>query len=138
YPDALAALDQAAKLNPNNISILSNRGNVLLDLDDGVRGEAVFTRLVRANPRNAEFVRQLGRALYKQGKTAAAMSRARQAIALQKTLTDAWLDMVGWLNEEGKQAEAEALLDKATEANPDNPKLLEARAIVMRRTQQIR
>jgi protein O-GlcNAc transferase len=138
YPEALSRLDQAAKLSPNNLPIQSNRGNVLLDLDDGVRAEAVFTRLVRANPRNAEFVRQLGRALHKQGKTAAAFSRARQAVALQKTLTDAWLDMVGWLTDEGKQAEAEAMIDKAMEANPDSAKILEARAIVMRRAQQIR
>ena len=138
YPDALTALDQAAKLAPNNLSIHSNRGNVLLDLDDGVRAEALFTRLVRAHPRNADFVRQLGRALHKQGKTAAAFSRARQAVALQKTTTDAWLDMVSWLNDEGKQPEAEAIMEKALEANPDHPKILEAMGIVMRRGQQIR
>jgi protein O-GlcNAc transferase len=138
FPEALAVLDQAAKLSPNNVGVQSNRGNVLIDLEDAVRAEAVFTKLVRANPRNADFVRQLGRALYKQGKTAAAFSRARQAVALQKSHTDAWLDMVGWLNEEGKQAEAEALLAKALEANPEHPKIVEAFAIVMRRAQQIR
>ena len=32
------------------------------------RAEAVFAKLVRADPRNAEYLRQLGRALAKQGK----------------------------------------------------------------------
>jgi predicted O-linked N-acetylglucosamine transferase (SPINDLY family) len=138
YPEALAALDQAVKLNPNNVAAQSNRGNVLLDLDDGVRGEAVFTKLVRADPRNAEFQRQLGRALLKQGKRAAAMGRARQAVALQKTLIDAWMDMAGMLNEEHKVAEAEEVLEKALVANPGVQKLIEARAIVLRRAQQMR
>ncbi|MGZ3376324.1 MAG: O-linked N-acetylglucosamine transferase, SPINDLY family protein [Phenylobacterium sp.] len=138
YAEALATLDQAAKINPGNVAVQSNRGNVLLDLDDAVRGEAVFTKLVRNDPRNAEFLRQLGRALAKQGKTAAAMSRARQAVALQKTMVDAWLDMAGLLNDEHKREEAEAILDKALAANPDNVKILEARAVIMRRAQQMR
>jgi protein O-GlcNAc transferase len=138
FPEALAALDQAAKLNPNNAAVQSNRGNVLLDLDDGVRAEAVFTKLVRADPRNAEYLRQLGRALYKQDKRAAAMSRARQAVALRKTMVDAWLDMAGMLNDEHKRTEAEEVLDKALAANPDNTKILEARAVILRRAQQMR
>ncbi|HLZ74992.1 tetratricopeptide repeat protein [Phenylobacterium sp.] len=138
YPEALATLDRAAKINPGNAAVQSNRGNVLLDMDDGVRGEAVFTKLVRSDPRNAEHLRQLGRALAKQGKRAAAISRARQAIALQKTMVDAWLDIAGLLNDEHRGEEAEEVLDKALAANPDNPKILEARAVIMRRAQQMR
>src|SRR5579859_8261348 len=61
YPEALATLDRAAQINPGNAAVQSNRGNVLLDMDDGVRGEAVFTKLVRSDPRNAEHL-QIGRA----------------------------------------------------------------------------
>jgi len=138
YPEALATLDRAAKINPANPAVQSNRGNVLLDMDDAVRGEAVFTKLVRADPRNADYLRQLGRALGKQGKRAAAISRARQAVALQKTMIDAWLDIVGMLNDEHKREEAEEVLDKALAANPDHPRLLEARAIILRRAHQMR
>ena len=138
YPEALAIFDQAAKLSPNNVSVASNRGNVLLDMNDGARGEAVFAKLVRSDPRNADFHRQLGRALVKQGKSAAAMTRFRQAVTLQKTLVDAWLDMVGLENEAGRLPDAEALLDRALAANPDNPKLLEGRAVILRRSQQFR
>jgi protein O-GlcNAc transferase len=137
YPDALATLNAAAKVAPNNVAVLSNRGNVLLDMDDGVRGEAVFAKLVRADPRNADFQRQLGRALVKQGKREAGLSRLRQAVVLNKHLVDAWMDMIGLENEGHRIDKAEALIDKALEANPDNVKVLEAGAIVMRRAQQL-
>ena len=134
YPEALATLDRAAKLNPNNTGVQSNRGNVLLDTGDGARAEAVFAKLVRADPRNGDYQRQLGRALMKQGKAAAAMTRFRQAVALKKDHIEAWLDMIGYENDMHHGAEAEALTDKALAANPDHPRLLEAKATVMRRT----
>lgn len=137
FPEALAALDQVAKLAPNNAGVQSNRGNIFLDMDDGVRAEAVFKRLVRDNPGNAEFLRQLGRALHKQGQTPAAIRRTRQAIALQKTLTEAWLDLVGMLNDGYQTTEAEKTLERALAANPDHQKLIEARAVVLRRARQI-
>jgi protein O-GlcNAc transferase len=138
YADALKVLDQAAKLSPNNVAVQSNRGNVLLDMDDPVRAEAVFARLARTDPRNAEFQRQLGRALLKQGKRSAAVTRFRQAVALRKTFVDAWLDIAGAENQAQETEAADATLEKALEANPDHPKLLEARAVVMRRAQQFR
>ncbi|HEX4709754.1 tetratricopeptide repeat protein [Phenylobacterium sp.] len=134
FPEALATFDQAAKLSPGNPAIQSNRGNVLLDMDDGVRAEAVFAKLARAEPRNSDYQRQLGRALLQQGKTAAAMTRLRQAVALKKDQIEAWLDMIGYENEMHHLAEAEALADKALAANPDHPRLLDAKATVIRRT----
>ena len=55
YPEALATLDIAAKIAPGNMPVQSNRGNVLLDMDDAVRAEPVFTKLVRSDPRNPEL-----------------------------------------------------------------------------------
>ena len=138
YPEALEALELAAKLAPNNAAVLSNLGNVLLDTENGARGEAVFSKLTRMDPRNAEYHRQLGRALGMQGKRSAAMTRLRQAIAIRKDIVEPWLDLVGMENEEGNLAGAEAVIDRALVALPDHPRLLEARAIVMRRAQQLR
>ena len=42
YPEALATLDRAAKPRPTTPRCSSNRGNVLMDMEDGVRAEAVF------------------------------------------------------------------------------------------------
>ncbi|THD82053.1 MAG: tetratricopeptide repeat protein [Phenylobacterium sp.] len=132
-PEALAALDESIRIDARHEGPQVNRGNVLLDMDDGVRAEAVFTKLVRAQPRNSEHQRQLGRALNKQGKIDAAMVRWRQAVALNKGMIDAWLDMAGAMNERHRQAQSHQILDKALAANPDEPRLHEARIIVFRR-----
>ncbi len=138
YDDALKTLDGAARIAPGNPAIAHNRGNVLLDTGDSERAEAVFSKLVRADPRNGEFHRQLGRALSLQGKKAAAMARFRQAVAIKKDFFDPWLDMIGLENDEHNHEEAQALIDKALAVFPEHPKLLEARAIVFRRSQQLR
>jgi predicted O-linked N-acetylglucosamine transferase (SPINDLY family) len=138
YPEALAAFEQASKLGARSIAPQVNRGNVYLDMGDAPRAEAIFSKLLRQDPRNAEYQRQYGRALLKQGKRDQALVRFRQALAINKAFIDAWLDMVGLLNDEGHTDKAEELLDKALAANPNNPRLLEGRAIVIRRSGQLR
>lgn len=138
YPDALRTLDAAAKLAPNNTAVLSNRGNVLLDTEDGVRGEQVFAKLVRTDPRNSEYHRQLARSLTFQGKRTAAAARLRQAIAVKRDNVDPWLDLIGLDVDDHNVPEAEALVEKALAVMPDHPKLLEAKVIIMRRAQQLR
>src|SRR5262249_50701494 len=117
-----------------------NLGNVLIDMGAPAapRAEQLFTKLARAEPRNADHQRQLGRALISQGKRDAALVRFRSAIALRKTYIDAWIDIAGALNEEHRPAEAEEVIEKALAANPGNVRLLEAKAIVIRRSGQLR
>ncbi len=132
-PQALETLSQAAKLAPNNPQVQSNRGNVLLELRQGARAEAVLARLVRAEPRNGEYPRQLGHAFRLQGKQPAAAFRFRQAVALDAANVGAWVDLSGLLVEDHDEAGAEAALDAALAANPGHPRLLEARAVALRR-----
>lgn len=136
--EALAALDEAVRLAPKEEAPQVNRSNVLLDLKEGAKAEEVLSRLVRQQPRNAELQRQLGRALMMQHKTDAALVRLRQAVALQKTMVDAWLDLAGALNELHRTKQAEDTLQKALAANPGEPRLVEARAIILRRAGQYR
>ncbi|MBL8772133.1 MAG: tetratricopeptide repeat protein [Phenylobacterium sp.] len=136
--EAVPVLDAAIRLRPKDPAAQQNLGNVLLDLKEGARAEALFTKMVRADPRNAEYHRQLGRALLQQGKIDPAATRFRTAISLKKDLIDAWLDLVGTLNEEFRTAEAEEVLDRAIAANPGNQRLLEGKAMVLRRSGQMR
>jgi predicted O-linked N-acetylglucosamine transferase (SPINDLY family) len=138
YPEALRALETAAKIAPNNAAILSNRGNVLLDMADGVRGEQAFQKLVRQDPRNHEYHRQLGRALNFQGKRSAAAQRYRQALTLKRDSIDVWLDLVGLALDEDDVAEAAALIEKALVVAPDEPRLLDAKSVVIRRSHDLR
>jgi predicted O-linked N-acetylglucosamine transferase (SPINDLY family) len=137
-PEAVKVLELAVKLNPKNPAAQQNLGNVLLDLNEGARAEAVFTRLVRLEPRNSEYMRQLGRSLTKQGRIEPALVRLRQAVATKRDNIDAWLDLIGLLNEEHRPAEAEEQLDKAMAAIPGHPRLLEAKALVLRRSGRLR
>jgi protein O-GlcNAc transferase len=138
YPEALRVLDSAAKLAPNNAAVASNRGNVLLDMEDGVRGEQVFAKLVRADPRNPEHHRQLGRALGFQGKRSAAQARFRQALTLKRDNVEPWLDLIGLEIDDQNIPGADALIEKALAVLPEEPRLLEAKAVVMRRAHQLR
>jgi protein O-GlcNAc transferase len=136
--EALAALDAAVRLAPALEAPQFNRANVLMDLRRGPEAEKALSRLVRQQPRNAEYQRQLGRALLLQHKTDQALVRFRQAVAVQKDLVDGWLDLSGTLNELHRTRQAEEVLDKALAANPGHPKLVEARVIVLRRAGQLR
>jgi predicted O-linked N-acetylglucosamine transferase (SPINDLY family) len=138
FPEAMEALDTAAKLNPANPAAQVNRGNVLMDMREFVRAEQVFAKLVRKEPRTAEYQRQLGRSLLGQGKREAALMRFRLAVSLRKDAVDAWLDLIGYFSEELRNQEAEEIADKALAANPGNPRILESKAAVIRRSGQLR
>ncbi|WP_293681845.1 tetratricopeptide repeat protein [uncultured Phenylobacterium sp.] len=137
-PEAVKVLEAAIKVNAKSAAAQHNLANVLLDLKEPVRAEALLTKLVRLEPRNADYLRQLGRALGQQGKIEPALGRLRQSVAMKRDNIDAWLDMTGLLNEEQRGPEAEALLDKAIAANPGNARLLEGKVLVMRRSGQAR
>jgi predicted O-linked N-acetylglucosamine transferase (SPINDLY family) len=138
HEEALAVLDQAAKANPNHPAPLVNKGNIYLDMGEAARAEAVFAQLARRDPRNAEHQRMLGRAMLKQGRRDQAMVRFRQATNLKKDYVDAWLDLAGAYNEVGRDEESIAVLDKALGLVGDNQRLLEAKAVVMRRAGHLR
>lgn len=136
--EAVPVFEQAIKLNPKGLGAQQNLGNVLIDLNENVRGEQVFLKLTRVEPRNSEFHRQLGRALSKQGKIDAALVRFRQAVSVKKDALDAWLDIVGLLSAEQRNAEAEEVIEKALAANPGEQRLFEAKALVIRRSGDLR
>jgi predicted O-linked N-acetylglucosamine transferase (SPINDLY family) len=136
--EAVPVLEQAIRLAPKAVAAQQNLGNILLDLQEWAKAEALFTKLVRMEPRNSEFQRQLGRSLMRQGKIEPALVRFRQAVSVKRDNIDAWLDMVGTLNEEFRGAEAEEALDKAIAANPGNQRLLEGKAQMMRRSGDLR
>jgi predicted O-linked N-acetylglucosamine transferase (SPINDLY family) len=137
-PEAVKVLEAAIKLNPKALAAQQNLANVLLDLKEPVRAEALLTKMVRLEPRNGEYLRQLGRALTQQGKIEPALGRLRQAVAMKRDSIDAWLDLIGVLNEEHRSDESEATLEKALAANPGNPRLLEGKVLVLRRSGQMR
>lgn len=131
--EAAPLLELAIKVNPKHSAAPHNLGNVLMDLGDAVRAEAVFAKLVRTEPRNPEYQRQLGRALGRQGKIEPGLMRLRQAVNLGRKLADPWLDMAGLLSEENRTEEALKTLDAALSAIPGDARLLEGKVKLLRR-----
>jgi predicted O-linked N-acetylglucosamine transferase (SPINDLY family) len=136
--EALVALDQAQRIDPRSEGPQSNRCNVLLDLGRGGKAEEGLAKLVRLHPRNGEYQRLLGRALKLQGKTDPALVRFRQAVAIKKDLIEGWLDLAGTLAELNRFKQSEETLDKALAANPNDVRLLESKAAIIRRAGQNR
>ncbi|MEO8114448.1 MAG: tetratricopeptide repeat protein, partial [Phenylobacterium sp.] len=135
---AVSAFSAALRLTPNSVPALSNLANVHLDRGDGPAAEAILTKLVRLEPKKAEHQRMMGRALLRQGRTDAALARFRQALMLDKTSVNAWLDLSGMLIDLKRFAEAHEVLGRAHAAVPGAPKLLEAKAVVLRREGKVR
>lgn len=131
--EALEVLETAARLSPKNTAILHNKGNVHNDLKDGPGAVEVFTRLVRAQPANAELQRALGRGYLHGGDTAKAEMRFRLAVKLKPDNIDGWMDLLSLLTDAYRMDEAAEALNKAIAANPASTQLLEAKAVLLRR-----
>lgn len=134
---ALQALNAGLKIQPKNEGLLQNKGNVLNDLKDGPGAVAIFSRLVRTSPTNAEMQRALGRGLWRTEEFDKAEMRFRLAARLKPDLIDAWLDLSALLAETKNAEAAVAVLDEALKANP-SPRLMEAKAVAIRRGQKLR
>ncbi len=134
YDEAIKALDQAQRLDPKSIAPAINKGNIYNDQSNGPAAEAIWTRLVRMDPRNAEYQRGLARALISQKKWDQAITRCRQAVNLKKDYVDAWLD---WSSSELNRLDVAAALEvaeKSVAAVPGDPRLLEAKSLILART----
>jgi predicted O-linked N-acetylglucosamine transferase (SPINDLY family) len=138
YEEALKALDQAQKLDPKSLAPLTNKANIYNDMGNGAAAEAAFVKLSRADPRNPEYHRGLARALLAQKKYDAAFARCRQAIGLKKDYVDAWLDWSGGEASRGDLTAALEVNEKAMAAAPGQPRLLESKAVLLRRMGQLK
>jgi predicted O-linked N-acetylglucosamine transferase (SPINDLY family) len=134
FPEALKAFELAGKADPRQEHPQVNRGNVLIDMGMGAPAEAVFTKLVRTAPRNAELQRMLGRALRLQGKLEPALAKFRQALTLDPRNVSGWIDLAGTYTDAVRYPEAEEAIDKGLAATPRDPRLLEAKVQVMRKS----
>lgn len=135
--EAREALDAGLAIQPKNEALLQNKGNVLNDLRDGPGAVAIFTRLVKAHPTNAEFQRSLGRGHWRAGDLEKAEMRFRLASKLKPDLIDAWLDLSAVIAEARGAENALDTLDEAI-ALTSSPRLMEAKAVAIRRSNQLR
>lgn len=138
FDSAIKSLKQAEKLNPKNTSALQNRGNIYNDVKNGPASVEVFTKLVRLQPKSAEFQRCLGRGYWYSGALDKAVMRLNLAIKLQADYLDAWLDLTAVTAEMKGYSETHAILDQASAVLPPSMRLHEAKAMALRRSGRLR
>ena len=133
YPEALAALDQAQKLNPKSDAPIINKTNVYNDTGKGAQALEGALKLVRKSPNNAEFHRMAATAYRHLHDWDKARARLETAVRLQPSLMTAWVDLISISTGLQQHDRALDVVDRALVAIPDSPRLLESKAIVMRR-----
>ena len=132
FDEALAAFEQCRKIDPKNLASQINAGNVHNDRRDGAAALPIWTKLVRAQPANAEFQRALGRSHWSLEELEKAEMRFSLATKLKPDYLDAWLDLAS-LTADRDPAQALAVYDRALAALPGEHRLCEAKAIMLRR-----
>lgn len=138
HAEALDALERAIALQPDHLGAQANRGNVLLDLGRAELAEAAFAALVARVPDTAAFRDGLARALLALGRREAALGQMREALARDPGAVRAWLQLAAALSESEGADAAVAALEEGTQLSPDNQALLEAKALVLRTSGQLR
>ncbi len=130
--EAITIFDQAIRLRPADIAAQINKGYCYNDLGNGKAAEPIFTKLIRQKPRDSRLHRALARALSLQGKIGAAEARLRQLLALDNRNVDAWLDLSATAFDRSDYQAALKVFDRALKALPDDQRLLEANAVMLR------
>ncbi|MBL8772134.1 MAG: tetratricopeptide repeat protein, partial [Phenylobacterium sp.] len=133
-PEAAAVLEAATAIQPRTTAAWLNLGNVLMDMGEARRAEAVYAELARLEPQAPAHPWRRGRTLWRQQRFAAAADALREALALDADHVDAWSDLAAVLLADQKPAEALAALEDAIRRRPAERRLLEEKAVLLRRT----
>lgn len=133
YAEAIAALDQAQKLNPKSLGPLTNKVNVYNDMGEGQKALDIALKLIRLDPRNAENHRTAALALRHMNELEKASARLDISLRLKPNQIEAWLDRVSMSSGLQRHDEALEVIDRAIAALPNEPRILETKAILLRR-----
>jgi Flp pilus assembly protein TadD len=109
--EALAALDEALRLSPQDEKALQNAGGVALELKDLKQSEEYWRRLVALNPSLWRAQASLAQVQALQGRYAEALDGCRRALALNPLDHGARLLLVNCLLGAGARAQARAELE---------------------------
>ena len=117
--DALAAMQKAAELAPDDAEAHSNLGVTLKDLGRLNEAEAILRRALRIKPDFAEAHNNLGIALKDMGRLDEAEAGYRRALQIKPDYAEAHNNLGIVLQEMGRLDEAEASYRRALQIKPD-------------------
>ncbi len=116
--EAIAALQQAAKLSPKEADVHSNLGVALHDAGRWQEAESSYRRALKLKPEFADAHCNLGTLLQEQGRLAEAETSLRRAIKLQPKLPEAHYNLGNTLRAAGRLAEAAECYRRALQLRP--------------------
>jgi predicted O-linked N-acetylglucosamine transferase (SPINDLY family) len=117
--DALAPMQQAAALSPDDVEAHYNLGNTFKDLGRLVEAEASYRRALQINPNFAAAYSNLGNILKNMGRLDEAETSYRQALQLTPDFADAYNNLGNLLKEMGRLNEAEVSYRQALHIKPN-------------------
>ncbi len=111
--EALAAYEQAIRLDPNDAESYEDKGNALSDLKRFQEALAAYEQAIRLDPRKAAYYYSKGCALETLGRSQEALEAFEQAIRLDANYARAYHKLGAILEALGKQTEAQQAYTKA-------------------------
>ncbi len=130
---AISALDNALRIRPDSEVALFNKLNVYNDMALGEPAVPIGLELVRRSPDSAAVLRAAGAACRNLGDWNRAQELLDAALRLQPAYVEAWLDRIALATISQSPDEGLALTDLALAALPGDRRLLESRAVLLRK-----
>ena len=116
--EALAPLEKAAALLPDDVETQINYGNLLHELGHLAEAEKCYRRLIDSDPRNAEAHRLLGLTLRDGGELALSEASGRRALELKPDSAEALSNLGSILLAQGRVDEAEQCYRQTLKMRP--------------------
>jgi tetratricopeptide (TPR) repeat protein len=129
--EAESAYTEALRLEPGRVGVMLRQGLLALETRDAKKAEGWFRKALAANPDLAPARRGLARSLLAQRQLRAAFTEVREALRRSdgKDLEAKFL-LAQILNDAGRSAEAEVVLDEVLAAAPDSVSALLLQGLV--------
>ena len=128
YRRALELFDRAVALDPTDVAVHANRGNLLALQGQAEPALASFDRALALRPAQAEVLCNRGNALQSLGRLPEALVAYEQSLILRPDLAEAWDNQGNALAALGEGPRALASYDRALLLLPANPAILYNRA----------
>jgi tetratricopeptide (TPR) repeat protein len=120
YEEAIAAYDQAIRLDPNNADAYNNKGVDLYDLKRYEEAIVAYDQAIRLDPNNADAYYNKGNTLYDLKRYEEAIAACDQAIYLNSNDADAYKNKSIALYDLRRYEEAIAAYDQVIRLNPND------------------
>ena len=117
--EALAPMQKAVMLSPDDAYAHSNLGNILSDLARLDEAEISLRQALRIDPNFAEAYSNLGSTLQDMGRIDDAIASHRHALRIKPNLAEGHYNLGNGLKEQGCLAEAEISYRRALQLKPD-------------------